>query len=176
MFLPPQLFVEGGSRWFSIGEGRKACRGGRRAPKGILFPFTIFRKVGPTSGDPDVSPSRERSAWEVRTRSEWAVVTQQRARGGGYQPGVTSPKADSLVRSDWPPRRTASFRSPACTRGSHTARQRESGSAPSAPSKSRPSRIPSLLLTLLRVFPREADSPATFALDQRSPPQIVRFK
>lgn len=107
---------------------------------------------------------------------EWAVVTQQRARGGGYQPGVTSPKADSLVRSDRPPRRTASFRSPACTRGSHTARQRESGSAPSAPSKSRPSCIPSLLLTLLRVFPREADSPATFALDQRSPPQIVRFK
>lgn len=96
--------------------------------------------------------------------------------GWGYQPGVTSPKADSLVRSDRPPRRTASFRSPACTRGSHTARQRESGSAPSAPSKSRPSRIPSLLLTLLRVFPGEADSPATFALDQRSPPQIVRFK
>lgn len=159
-------------------RGRKKGMPGRsEGAKGNFVPIYDFPEGWPHLWGPPMCRPHEKGLHGRFTRGASGLLSLSKGHGaGGYQPCVTSPKADSLVRSDRPPRPTASFRSPACTRGSHTARQRESGSAPSAPSKSRPSRIPSLLLTLLRVFPGEADSPATFALDQRSPPQIVRFK
>lgn len=158
-------------------RGRKKGMPGRlEGAKGNFVPIYDFPEGWPHLWGPRCVALTRKVCMGGSHEERVGCCHAAKGTGGGYQPGVTSPKADSLVRSDRPPRRTASFRSPACTRGWHTARQRESGSAPSAPSKSRPSRIPSLLLTLLRVFPGEADSPATFALDQRSPPQIVRFK
>lgn len=174
-FLPSCLLraAAGGSP--SGKEERHAAEVGGRQRE-FCSHLRFSGRLAPPLGIPMCRP-HEKGLHGRFTRGASGLLSRSKGHGGvGYQPCVTSPKADSLVRSDRPPRRTASFRSPACTRGSHTARQRESGSAPSAPSKSRPSRIPSLLLTLLRVFPGEADSPATFALDQRSPPQIVRFK
>lgn len=86
-------------------------------------------------------------------------LLHSKGHGEGTNPTSLLPSTDSVVHSNWPPRRTVSFQSPACIGSSPTAQQQERSSVSSVPRKSRLSLNPSLFLTLLRVFPSEADSP-----------------